>query len=97
VSTSASSAEVFVCTGILPICHDKAGIATLLSHEMAHVVAGHAVKFAIARRLFIGIVTMSYMGVLALSKVYGVGAQLLLIFVPYLLGLSAGLKLLYRR
>jgi len=64
---------------------------------MAHVVAGHAVKFAIARRLFIGIVTMSYMGVLALSKVYGVGAQLLLIFVPYLLGLSAGLKLLYRR
>jgi Zn-dependent protease with chaperone function len=97
VRTSSSSADVFVYTGILPVCHDEAGIATLLSHEMAHVVARHAVKSAIARRLYIGLVAMSYMGVLALSKIFGIGAQLLLIFAPYLLGLSGGLKLLYRR
>jgi Zn-dependent protease with chaperone function len=97
LNTSSSSADVYVSTGILPVCHDEAGIATLLSHEMAHVVARHAVKSAIARRLYIGLVVMSYTGVLALSKVFGIGAQLLLIFVPYLLGLSGGLKLLYRR
>jgi Zn-dependent protease with chaperone function len=97
VNTSSSSAKIFVCTGILPVCQDEVGIATILSHEIAHVAARHAVKSVIARGLYICLVAMSYMGVLTLSKVFGIGAQLLLIFVPYLLGLSGGLNILYRR
>jgi Zn-dependent protease with chaperone function len=32
---------VFVYTGILPICRDQDGLAAVLGHEIAHVVAHH--------------------------------------------------------
>jgi Zn-dependent protease with chaperone function len=32
---------VFVFTGILPICQDDSGIASVLGHEIAHNVAHH--------------------------------------------------------
>jgi Zn-dependent protease with chaperone function len=32
---------VFVYTGILPICKDEDGLAAVLGHEIAHVVAHH--------------------------------------------------------
>ena len=35
------SGKVFVFTGILPICQDEDGLAAVLSHEIAHVVAHH--------------------------------------------------------
>jgi len=33
--------KVVVYTGIMPITQDEAGLATVLGHEIAHVVAGH--------------------------------------------------------
>ncbi|KAJ5596018.1 peptidase [Penicillium hetheringtonii] len=33
--------KVFVYTGILPICQDEDGLAAVLGHEIAHVVARH--------------------------------------------------------
>jgi Zn-dependent protease with chaperone function len=33
--------KVFVFTGILPLCRDEDGIAGVLGHEIAHVVAHH--------------------------------------------------------
>ncbi|KAE8354524.1 TCP-1/cpn60 chaperonin family-domain-containing protein [Aspergillus coremiiformis] len=33
--------KVFVYTGILPICQDEDGLAAVLGHEIAHVVAHH--------------------------------------------------------
>lgn len=32
---------MFVYTGILPICKDEDGLAAVLGHEIAHVVAHH--------------------------------------------------------
>ena len=34
--------KVFVFTGILPVCKDDDGIAAVLGHEIAHVVARHS-------------------------------------------------------
>ena len=36
--------KVVVYTGILPICRDDAGLAVVLSHEIAHAVANHAAE-----------------------------------------------------
>lgn len=36
--------EVVVCAGMLPIVHDEAGVAQILSHEIAHIVLGHHVE-----------------------------------------------------
>jgi Zn-dependent protease with chaperone function len=36
-----SRGKVFVYTGILPICEDEDGLAAVLGHEIAHVVAHH--------------------------------------------------------
>lgn len=35
------SGKVFVYTGILPICQNEDGLAAVLGHEIAHVVAHH--------------------------------------------------------
>lgn len=37
----APGGKVFVFTGILPLCKDEDGIAAVLGHEIAHVVAHH--------------------------------------------------------
>jgi hypothetical protein len=37
----APGGKVFVFTGILPLCQDENGIAAVLGHEIAHVVAHH--------------------------------------------------------
>ena len=37
----APGGKVFVFTGILPLCRDDDGIAAVLGHEIAHVVAHH--------------------------------------------------------
>ncbi|KAF2714659.1 hypothetical protein K504DRAFT_469098 [Pleomassaria siparia CBS 279.74] len=36
--------KVFVFTGILPLCKDEDGIAAVLGHEIAHVVAHHSAE-----------------------------------------------------
>lgn len=35
------SGKVFVFTGILPLCRNEDGIAAVLGHEIAHIVAHH--------------------------------------------------------
>ena len=40
-ANSISRGKVFVFTGILPLCRDEDGIAAVLGHEIAHVVAHH--------------------------------------------------------
>jgi predicted Zn-dependent protease len=37
----APGGKVFVFTGILPLCENEDGIAAVLGHEIAHVVAHH--------------------------------------------------------
>lgn len=57
------SGKVFVFSGILPICGDDAGVASVLGHEIAHNVAKHSnekasqtvilnVLYIIAQQLF---------------------------------------------
>lgn len=41
-----SRGKVFVATGILPICEDDDGLAAVLGHEIAHVVAHHPAERA---------------------------------------------------
>ena len=36
--------KVFVFTGILPICQDENGLATVLSHEISHTLARHTAE-----------------------------------------------------
>jgi metalloendopeptidase OMA1, mitochondrial len=36
--------KVFVFTGLLPICQDEEGLATVIGHEIAHNVAHHAAE-----------------------------------------------------
>ncbi|CBX97487.1 hypothetical protein LEMA_P106180.1 [Plenodomus lingam JN3] len=40
----APGGKVFVFTGILPMCRDEDGIAAVLGHEIAHVVAHHTAE-----------------------------------------------------
>lgn len=40
----APGGKVFVFTGILPLCRDDDGIAAVLGHEIAHVVAHHTAE-----------------------------------------------------
>ena len=42
-----ASGKVFVFTGILPLCRDEDGIAAVLGHEIAHVVAHHTAFVAL--------------------------------------------------
>jgi predicted Zn-dependent protease len=44
VSDGLDSNKVFFFSGILPICGDDNGIATVLSHEIAHNVCHHAAE-----------------------------------------------------
>jgi len=36
--------KIFVFTGILPLCKDEDGVAAVLGHEIAHVVAHHSAE-----------------------------------------------------
>lgn len=60
---------MFVYTGILPICQDEDGLATVLGHEIAHVVARHP-----AERMSNSFLTLG--AVLAVSLLFDVSGQL---------------------
>lgn len=47
------SGKVFVYTGILPVCGNEDGLAAVLGHEIAHVVAHHP-----AERMSNSLITM---------------------------------------
>lgn len=50
--------KVFVFSGILPICQDENGVATVLGHEIAHNVAHHTAE-RISRSFFIFIIALA--------------------------------------
>lgn len=55
--------KIFVFTGILPICGSDAGLATVLSHEVAHQLARHsAEKLAGYKILLIGSFVLNMLG-----------------------------------
>ncbi|KAJ5899787.1 hypothetical protein N7495_004531 [Penicillium taxi] len=61
--------KVFVYTGILPICEDENGLAAVLGHEIAHVVAHHP-----AERMSNSFITIG--AAFAVSLLFDVSGQL---------------------
>ncbi|KAL0063488.1 metalloendopeptidase [Marasmius tenuissimus] len=62
VNAAALPGTIIVFTGILPVCKDERGLAAVLSHEIAHVVARHS-----AERLSSQAIAIAFMVVLAAS------------------------------
>jgi Zn-dependent protease with chaperone function len=71
-----------VYSGILLVCLDETGIATVLSHEIAHVVAGHEAELASAHRV-LAVASIPALPFLVLSE-FVIMVDLAVIFVPYL-------------
>ncbi|KAL6150502.1 metalloendopeptidase [Exserohilum turcicum] len=56
----APGGKVFVFTGMLPLCRDEDGVAAVLGHEIAHVVAHHtAERMSQAPLVLLGVVLLS--------------------------------------
>jgi predicted Zn-dependent protease len=82
--------KVVVYTGILPICRDDAGLAVVLSHEIAHAVANHAAE-RMSQSMLVGLggaVVAALTGssspytTRAVLDLYGLGANLA-VMLPY--------------
>ncbi|KAF7122702.1 hypothetical protein CNMCM5793_000812 [Aspergillus hiratsukae] len=61
--------KVFVYTGILPICKDEDGLAAVLGHEIAHVIAHHP-----AERMSNNILTVG--AVFLISMLFDISGQI---------------------
>ena len=72
--------KVFVFTGILPVCTDENGLAAVLGHEIAHVVAHH-----FAERMSNSFVALGI--VLGLSAMFDISGHLPSIFLDLLYSL----------
>ncbi len=84
--------KVGVNTGILPITQDEAGLATVIGHEIAHVVARHGAE-RMSHRLLVEL------GGAGLSAALGAeaGANRNLIMQAYGVGTQLGVMLPYSR
>lgn len=60
---------MFVYTGILPICADEDGLAAVLGHEIAHVVARHP-----AERMSNNLLTVG--AVIVISLMFDISGQI---------------------
>jgi len=76
--------KVGIYTGLLPIAHDEAGLASVIGHEVAHAIAHHGAERAsqgqLIQLLGAGVAvaaggTMGSGAANALMQAYGVGAQ----------------------
>lgn len=72
--------KVFVYTGILPICGDEDGLAAVLGHEIAHVVARHPAERMSNSFLTLGAVFM-------ISLLFDVSGQFTSLLVNLMYGL----------
>ncbi|BDD58036.1 hypothetical protein MAP00_003348 [Monascus purpureus] len=72
--------KVFVYTGILPICGDEDGLAAVLGHEIAHVVARHP-----AERMSNSIITLGL--VFLISALFDISGQFPSLFLNLIYGL----------
>ena len=73
--------KVAVYTGILPVAADDAGLATVMAHEVAHVIARHAEErySQTAGAQVIGGVVGAATGSQTIQQLYGLGGQLALL------------------
>jgi len=55
VNAMATFGNIVVFTGILPICKDEEGLAAVLGHEIAHVVARHASERYSSSKVFLAV------------------------------------------
>ncbi|KAG1750622.1 peptidase family M48-domain-containing protein [Suillus paluster] len=55
VNAMATFGNIVVFTGILPICKDEQGLAAVLGHEIAHVVARHASERYSSSKVFLAV------------------------------------------
>lgn len=81
--------HIFVFTGILPVCENDAGLATVMSHEIAHQIARHsAEKMAGTKILMAGAFVLDMMGLdIGLSRI------LLNLILSYVHGLTQSAQL----
>ena len=82
--------KVAVYTGILPVARTTNGLAVVLGHEIAHVLARHG-----AERMSQGLVTQA--GGSLLGAVFGGGATAQAVMAAYGLGAQLGVLLPYSR
>ncbi|MEM7384001.1 MAG: M48 family metallopeptidase [Verrucomicrobiota bacterium] len=69
--------KVGVNSGIFPITRNDAGLATVVSHEIAHVVARHGAERQSQKTLHnAGSLALSLLGAGALGNIAGAGSQL---------------------
>lgn len=73
--------KVAVYTGILPVAADDAGLATVMAHEIAHVIARHAEErySQMAGAQVLGGVVGAATGSRTIQQLYGLGGQLALL------------------
>ena len=82
--------KVAVYTGLLPVAQDSDGLAVVMGHEIAHVIARHG-----AERISQGLATE--LGANVLGAAAGGGASANLILAAYGLGTQLGILLPYSR
>jgi predicted Zn-dependent protease len=58
VNAMATFGNIVVFTGILPICKDEQGLAAVLGHEIAHVVARHASERYSSSKVFLALAVL---------------------------------------
>ncbi|KIK36189.1 hypothetical protein CY34DRAFT_811477 [Suillus luteus UH-Slu-Lm8-n1] len=58
VNAMATFGNIVVFTGILPICKDEQGLAAVLGHEIAHVVARHASERYSSSKVFLAVAVL---------------------------------------
>ena len=74
--------KVAVYTGLLPVAQTDAGLATVMSHEIAHAIARHAEERysqMMGAQALGGIVGAATGGSQAIGQLYGIGGQLALL------------------
>jgi predicted Zn-dependent protease len=82
--------KVGVYTGILPVAQDQAGLAVVMSHEIAHAIARHGAERMSQAQL-------AQLGGQALAIGLGGGAEAGMILAAYGLGAQYGVLLPYGR
>ena len=74
--------KVAVYTGLVPVAQTDAGLATVMSHEIAHAIARHAEERysqMMGAQALGGIVGAATGGSQAIGQLYGIGGQLALL------------------
>lgn len=74
--------KVAVYTGLIPVAQTDAGLATVMSHEIAHAIARHAEERysqMMGAQALGGIVGAATGGSQAIGQLYGIGGQLALL------------------